>query len=170
MHVEVVPRGRTMPPSDQFAVTMTCLAGVLLCAMGTCFFIYWENLKESGDAFPALPAQRSTRIIINDSSDAYDAPKVASTSTEGKCYGRHCFSTANFVVSKLNNTVGPCEDFYHFVCSAAWFDNNDTYKWPFRYKSLGYVYNAIHKYVEALTCPPNREKETDIEVDEKQGS
>lgn len=60
------------------------------------------------------------------------------------------FFSASKFLSKLNLSVGPCNDFYRFVCSNDWF-GSDAESWPYRYTSIQHIYSAIEHYVTGET-------------------
>ncbi|KAK8773303.1 hypothetical protein V5799_012164 [Amblyomma americanum] len=54
---------------------------------------------------------------------------------------------AAYLTSRLNLSVGQCDDFYRFVCSDRWFAH-ETQELPFRFSSMQYVYDTLQRYTK----------------------
>ena len=59
----------------------------------------------------------------DDDSQGGSTGSIAGEETEGDvCQTRDCIEVTNLVLTGLDPTVDPCEDFYNFTCGA-WVDN-----------------------------------------------
>ncbi|XP_077492498.1 uncharacterized protein LOC144103714 [Amblyomma americanum] len=63
------------------------------------------------------------------------------------CTDQLCLPEAAYLTSRLNLSVGQCDDFYRFVCSDRWFAH-ETQELPFRFSSMQYVYDTLQRYTK----------------------
>nr|XP_037273322.1 neprilysin-2-like [Rhipicephalus microplus] len=70
-----------------------------------------------------------------------------STPSSDNCTNQLCLPEAGYLVSRLNLSVGQCDDFYRFVCSDRWFEH-DSRELPFRFSSVQHVYDALQRYAK----------------------
>ncbi|XP_049274133.1 uncharacterized protein LOC119403111 [Rhipicephalus sanguineus] len=63
------------------------------------------------------------------------------------CTNQLCLPEAGYLVSRLNLSVGQCDDFYRFVCSDRWFEH-ETQELPFRFSSVQHVYDTLQRYTK----------------------
>ncbi|KAL1484236.1 hypothetical protein MTO96_032716 [Rhipicephalus appendiculatus] len=63
------------------------------------------------------------------------------------CTNKLCLPEAGYLLSRLNLSVGQCDDFYRFVCSDRWFEH-ESQELPFRFSSVQHVYDTLQRYAK----------------------
>ncbi|XP_070383825.1 neprilysin-1-like isoform X4 [Dermacentor albipictus] len=70
-----------------------------------------------------------------------------SIADNSNCTNQLCLPEASYLVSRLNLSVGQCDDFYRFVCSDRWF-THESQELPFRFSSVQHVYDTLQRYAK----------------------
>ena len=78
-----------------------------------------------------------------------------------KSHYADCIRTANHIVSNIDATIDPCEDFYEYACGE-WFENNRISAGDYKYSVWTKIEQANEKLLHELLIQPGPEPEDDI--------